>query len=188
MRSAALRHQIAVSGGEPSAADHRRATARSEDCVVRRNGDVVDVKEINKRVVEQFRAGGEIEGMRRERLLLLTTTGARTGRPYTTPMMFHPAGERVMVIASNAGASRHPDWFHNLVANPDVTVEIGDERYAATAAPLTGADRERAWDEIKAAYPFFADHEVKAGREIPVVTLTRQQAAVLPRGEGVACP
>lgn len=124
----------------------------------------VDIKEVNKKVIGQFRTGGEIEGMHRERLLLLTTTGARTARAHTTPMMFHRAGERVLVIASNSGAPDHPDWFRNLVANPDVTVEIGDETYSATATPLAGADRERAWDEIKAAYPFFADHEARAGR------------------------
>ena len=134
----------------------------------------MDVKEINKRVIEQFRAGGEIEGMHREGLLLLTTTGASTGRAHTTPMMFHRTGESLMVIASNAGAPRHPDWFRNLVANPAVTVEVGDERYPATATPLTGAERERAGEEIKAAYPFFADHEAKAGREIPIVTLHRR--------------
>jgi deazaflavin-dependent oxidoreductase (nitroreductase family) len=135
----------------------------------------VDVKEINKHVIKQFRAGGEIQGMHRERLLLLTTTGARSDLGHTVPMMFHrdDAG-RVLVMASNAGAPRDPDWFRNLVAHPDVTVEIGDEKSAATATPLTGDDRERAWAEIKAAYPFFADHEVKAGREIPVVALTRK--------------
>lgn len=133
----------------------------------------MDVKEVNKRVIEQFRAGGEIEGMHRDRLLLLTTTGARTQREHTTPMMFHRTGDRLLVIASNAGATHHPDWFRNIVAHPDVTVELGGETYTATATPLTGADRERAWSEIKQAYPFFADHEAKARREIPVVALTR---------------
>jgi deazaflavin-dependent oxidoreductase (nitroreductase family) len=133
----------------------------------------MDINEVNERVINQFRTGGEVEGMHRDRLLLLTTVGARTARPHTTPMMFHRTGDRVLVIASNSGAPSHPDWFRNLVVNPGVTVEIGDETYAATATPLTGADRERAWDEIKAAYPFFADHEARAGRDIPVVTLTR---------------
>jgi deazaflavin-dependent oxidoreductase (nitroreductase family) len=132
----------------------------------------MDVSEINKRVIEQFRAGGEIDGMHRERLLLLTTTGARSGRPHTTPMMFHRGGDgRVLVIASNAGAPRDPDWYRNLVAHPEVRVEVGDHAYRATATALTGAGRDRAWAEIKAAYPFFADHEAKAGREIPVVEL-----------------
>jgi deazaflavin-dependent oxidoreductase (nitroreductase family) len=133
----------------------------------------MDVSEVNKRVIEQFRAGGDIDGMRRERLLLLTTTGARSGRSHTTPMMFHrDTGGRLLVIASNAGAAQDPDWYRNLVADPAVRVEIGDSAYPATATALTGADRDQAWTEIKAAYPFFADHEAKSGREIPVVELT----------------
>ena len=98
----------------------------------------MDVREVNKRVVEQFRAGGEIDGMHRERLLLLTTTGRRTGEPRTTPMMFHRDGDRVLVIASNIGAPRHPDWYLNLVAHPEVTVEVGDE--SGTARPARGAN------------------------------------------------
>jgi len=132
----------------------------------------MDVSEVNKRVIGQFRAGGAIDGMHRERLLLLTTTGARSGTAHATPMMFHrDAGGRLLVIASNAGAVRDPDWYRNLVAHPSVRVEIGDRDYPATATPLTGSDRERAWAEITAAYPFFADHAVKAGRDIPVVVL-----------------
>jgi deazaflavin-dependent oxidoreductase (nitroreductase family) len=134
---------------------------------------VMDIQDINRRVIEQFRAGGEIEGMHRERLLLLTTTGARTGLPRTTPMMFHPNGDRVVVMASNAGAPKPPDWYANLVANPSVTVEKGDESYPATATVLRGEERERLWAEITRAYPFFSDHEQKAQREIPVVALTR---------------
>jgi len=78
----------------------------------------VDIKETNKRVIEQFRAGGEIDGMRRDRLVLLTTVGAKSGLRRTTPMMFHRDGDRLLVIASNIGASRHPDWYVNLVAKP----------------------------------------------------------------------
>ena len=133
----------------------------------------MDIKETNRRVIEQFRAGGEIVGMHRERLLLLTTTGARTGQSRTTPMMFQRDGDRLLVIASNMGATAHPDWFHNLVAHPDVTVEVGTETYAAVATPTAGADRDRAWAAIKQANPFFTDHEAKTDREIPVVALTR---------------
>ncbi|MCU7726231.1 nitroreductase family deazaflavin-dependent oxidoreductase [Actinoplanes sp. KI2] len=133
----------------------------------------MDVSEVNKRVIAQFRAGGEVDGMHRERLLLLTTTGARSGREHTTPMMFHRDGDgRLLVIASNAGAVRDPDWYRNLVARPSVRVEIGEQGYAATATPLSGDDRERAWAEITAAYPFFADHQARAGRPIPVVLLS----------------
>jgi deazaflavin-dependent oxidoreductase (nitroreductase family) len=133
----------------------------------------MDVKEINRRVIEQFRAGGEIEGMHRDRLLLLTTTGAKTGQPRTTPMMFHPDGDRLLVIASNIGAPRHPDWYLNLAANPRVTVEVGDERYDAIASTAEGAERKRLWSMLKQEYPFFAEHEQQTEREIPVVILTR---------------
>ena len=134
----------------------------------------MDIRETNRRVIAQFRAGGPVDGMQRDRLVLLTTTGRRSGEPRTTPMMFHRDGDRVLVIASNIGAPRHPDWYLNLEADPHVTVEIGDESYPALAVATEGADRERVRAEIKELYPFFADHEVKAApRTIPVVALTR---------------
>jgi deazaflavin-dependent oxidoreductase (nitroreductase family) len=133
----------------------------------------VDVREVNRHVIEQFRAGGEIEGMHRERLVLLTTVGARTGRLRTTPMMFHPDGDRLLVVASNVGAARHPDWYRNLGVNPHVTVEIGDEKYEAVATPLDGEERDRLWTMLKQTYPFFAEHETSTSRTIPVVALTR---------------
>jgi deazaflavin-dependent oxidoreductase (nitroreductase family) len=133
----------------------------------------MDMSEINRRVIEQFRAGGPVDGMTRDRLVLLTTTGARTGQPRTTPMMFHRDGGRLLVIASNAGATKDPDWYRNLVAHPRVTVEVGEETCDAQAEPLSGADRDQAWAMLKETYPFFAEHEVTAGREIPVVALIR---------------
>jgi deazaflavin-dependent oxidoreductase (nitroreductase family) len=133
----------------------------------------MDIQEINRGVVEQFRAGGAVEGMQRDRLLLLTTVGRRSGTERVVPMMFHRDGERLLVIASNMGAEHHPSWFHNLLADPHVTVEVGDERYAALAVPTVGVDRARVWAELKELYPFFADHEQKTDREIPVVALTR---------------
>jgi deazaflavin-dependent oxidoreductase (nitroreductase family) len=136
----------------------------------------MDIKAINRRVIEQFRAGGEIEGMHRERLVLLTTTGRRSGRRITVPMMFHRDGDRILVIASNQGAPKDPEWYRNLVANPRVKVELANETFDGTAAPLEGADLERQWAAIKQASPFFAEHEKKAGRTIPVVALTRRPA------------
>lgn len=133
----------------------------------------MDVREVNRQVIEQFRAGGEVEGMHRERLVLLTTVGVRTGQLRTTPMMFHPDGDRLLVVASNVGAARHPDWYHNLVANPRVTVEVGNETYEAVATPLEGEERDRLWAMLKQSYPFFADHETSTSRAIPVVALTR---------------
>src|SRR5947199_10480339 len=108
----------------------------------------MDIREINRRVVAQFRAGGPIEGMQRDRLLLLTTTGRRSGVRRTTPMMFHRDGDRVLVIASNIGAPQRPDWYLNLVADPHVPLEIGDESYPAIATPTAGADRQRVWSQL----------------------------------------
>ncbi len=137
----------------------------------------MDIRQINTRVIGQFRSGGPIEGMNRDRLLLLTTTGARTGVNRTTPMMFHRDGDRLLVIASNVGAPRHPDWYLlNLAANPTVGVEVGSDRFEATAVPLTGTERERVWTMLKQRYPFFAEHEAKTSREIPVVALSRTGA------------
>ncbi len=134
----------------------------------------MDIAEINRSVIEQFRTGGAIQGMQRDRLLLLTTTGRRSGAARTMPMMFHRSDGELVVIASNVGAARHPDWYLNLVADPRVTVEIGDESYPAVARPLTGADHDRLWAELVEAYPFFADHQSAAGdRTIPVVALCR---------------
>ncbi len=134
----------------------------------------MDVRETNRKVIEQFRAGGEIDGMHRDRILLLTTRGALTGREHTTPMMFVRDGDRILVLASNAGAPSDPDWYRNLRANPDVTVEIGDERFPAAATSLAGSEYDERWAAVKERYPFFADHETKAGRTIPVVALTRK--------------
>jgi deazaflavin-dependent oxidoreductase (nitroreductase family) len=134
----------------------------------------MDIQETNRRVIEQFRAGGEIEGMHRDRLVLLTTVGARTGRRHTRPMMFHRDGDRILVIASNAGAPTDPDWYRNLLREPVVTVEVGDETYEAVASVLAGGDREASWATLTSAYPFLAEHEVTAGRTIPVVALTRR--------------
>jgi deazaflavin-dependent oxidoreductase (nitroreductase family) len=135
----------------------------------------MDIREVNRTVIAQFRAGGPIEGMHRERLVLLTTTGARTGRAHTTPMMFHPDGDRLLVVASAAAAPEHPDWYRNLVSNPEVTVEVGDETYRARAVTLDGDERHRVWTMLKELYPFFADHERKVSRTIPVVALERER-------------
>jgi deazaflavin-dependent oxidoreductase (nitroreductase family) len=133
----------------------------------------MDIRATNRRVIEQFRAGGDIEGMHRERLLLLTTTGARSGDPHTAPMMFHRDGDRLLVIASFAGAPDHPDWYTNLVADPHVTVEIGDETFPARATPAGAEERERLWAGLTESYPFLADHQAKTDRVIPVVVLER---------------
>ena len=126
---------------------------------------------INEKVITDFRAAGGAPG---RPLLLLTTTGARTGRSRTTPMMFVADGDRLLVIASNAGAPRNPDWYRNLVAHPDVTVEVTGETYAARADVTAGAERERLWEIITGQYPFFLEHQAKVRRTIPVVALVRR--------------
>lgn len=137
----------------------------------------MDVRETNRRVIEQFRAGGEVDGMHRERLVLLTTTGRHTGEPRTVPMMVHRDGDRLLVVASNVGAPRHPDWYLNLTDDPRVTVEVDDRKFEAEALPLLGADYVRAWTELERHYPFLADHRAKAKqakRVIPIVELSEE--------------
>jgi deazaflavin-dependent oxidoreductase (nitroreductase family) len=126
----------------------------------------------NAQVIEQFRANGG-RSPTGGPMLLLTTTGARTGRVRTTPMMYIRDGDRLMVIASNAGAPKNPDWYHNLLADPAVTVEIDGETYPAKAVVPRGAERDELFAGVVERYPFFADHQAKAGRTIPVVVLVR---------------
>ena len=130
----------------------------------------------NQQLITEFRAARErgSDAFAARPLLLLTTTGAKSGRPHTTPIMYVPDGDRLIVIASNAGAPRHPAWYHNLRAHPEVTVEVGAETYPATAVPLEGAERQRLWEAIAAAHPFFTEHQAKVTREIPLVALERR--------------
>ncbi|MFF2998573.1 nitroreductase/quinone reductase family protein [Streptomyces sp. NPDC057950] len=128
----------------------------------------------NQQVIDEFRAragkvGGPFEGAR---LLLLTTTGVRTGTPHTTPLGYYPdGGGRVLVIASAGGAPRHPDWFRNLVAEPRVRVESGVFTYDARAVVLEGAERDRLFTRAVEADPGWARYQAKTDRVIPVVAL-----------------
>ncbi|SEC74688.1 nitroreductase/quinone reductase family protein [Streptomyces sp. PAN_FS17] len=130
--------------------------------------------DFNQQVIEEFRAnkgrvGGYFEGAR---LLLLTTTGARTGRPHTTPVGYLPdSDDRVLIIASAAGAPRHPAWFRNLVANPRVTVESGAFTYEARAVVLEGEERDRIFARAVEADPGWAAYQEKTERVIPVIAL-----------------
>jgi deazaflavin-dependent oxidoreductase (nitroreductase family) len=134
--------------------------------------------EFNQRIIEEFRAnGGKVGGMfEGAPLVLLTTTGARTGRPHTNPAIYLRDGERVLVFASNAGLPRNPDWYHNLVAAPRVTVEIGTgdgdiERYPAEAAPLQGEERDRLYLVQSELNPAFVAYQAGTTRVIPVIAL-----------------
>lgn len=134
-----------------------------------------DMKRFNQALVEEYRAnGGQLSGrMARSRLILLTTTGARSGRPHTTPLGYGVDGERLIVIASNNSAASHPDWYHNIIACPDVTVELGNERFAARATVLEGDARERMLPLVNERVPFFAGQQERTARQIPIVILER---------------
>lgn len=130
--------------------------------------------DFHQQIIEEFRAnGGQVGGpFEGARLLLLTTIGARSGAPHTTPVGYLPdGGERILVIASAGGAPHHPDWFHNLVANPRVKVENGVFTYDAEAVVLEGAERDRAFARAVETDPGWADYQAKTTRVIPVVAL-----------------
>jgi deazaflavin-dependent oxidoreductase (nitroreductase family) len=124
----------------------------------------------NRRVVAQFRANaGVVEGL--FPVLLLTTTGARTGRHTTSPLAYGTDQGTVFVVASKAGAPRNPAWFHNVRAQPHVTVEIGPGTYEATAVVAEPDERERLYAAISAQNPLFAKYEQDSTRTFPVVVL-----------------
>ena len=136
---------------------------------------MTDQNTYNRQLIEEFRADRDKGGgaMRGRPLLLLTTTGAKSGQLRTKPMMFIPDGDRLLVIASNAGAPTHPDWYRNVVAHPEVTVEVGNETFKAIATVTEGLERQRLWSRVVELYPFFADHQAKTSRQIPVIVLRR---------------
>jgi deazaflavin-dependent oxidoreductase (nitroreductase family) len=133
-----------------------------------------DMRAFNQQLIEQFRAnGGEIKEGRAAggTLLLLTTTGARSGEPRTVPLGYSRDGDRYLVVASNAGAEHHPGWYHNLLAHPEVTVEVGDQTFQARASTIEGTERERIWGSLIVEKPYFKDHQAKVSRQIPLVLL-----------------
>jgi deazaflavin-dependent oxidoreductase (nitroreductase family) len=130
---------------------------------------------MNDRIIEEFRAnggkvGGPFEGAP---VLLLTCTGARTGATRVNPMMYLDDGKRLYVFASKAGAPTNPDWYHNLVAHPRASVEVGEERFDVTASVLAGAERDEIYERHAALYPGFAEYQAMTTRTIPVVALER---------------
>lgn len=128
--------------------------------------------ERNQRVIEEFRAnGGKVDGW--GSLILLTTTGAKSGQPRIAPLMYVPDGERILAVASKGGYPTHPDWYINLVANPEVTVEVGEEKFTTIARILTGEEREKAYSRAAEVFPPYAEYQKKTPREIPVVALER---------------
>jgi len=134
----------------------------------------------NTQVIEEFRAnGGKVGGpFTGAPLLLLHTVGAKSGKTRVNPLMYQDlGGRRVAVFASKAGAPTNPDWYHNLVANPRATVELGAETFDVVATVARGEERLRIWNTHKQRYPRFAEYEQKTNREIPVIILQRVDRA-----------
>jgi deazaflavin-dependent oxidoreductase (nitroreductase family) len=129
--------------------------------------------DFNARNIEEFRAnhgmlGGNFEGAP---VLLLHSIGAKSGQERVNPMMYMSDGERYLVFASAAGADRNPAWYWNLIAHPDVSIEVGDQRLDVHAAELSGAERDAKYAEQARRYPGFADYQRKTTRTIPVLAL-----------------
>src|SRR2546423_15275441 len=129
--------------------------------------------EFNARIIEEFRAnegvvGGMFEGVP---LLLLHHTGAKSGKTRINPLAYQSDAGRYVVFASKGGAPTNPDWYHNLRANPNVTIEVGTDQVPVRATVTEGDERERLWEAVKKALPGFADYENKSPRTIPVIVL-----------------
>ena len=129
----------------------------------------------NAKIIDEFRAndgklGGPFEGAD---MLLLHTRGAKTGAERVNPLAYQPLGDDIAIFASKAGADTNPDWFYNLKAHPDVTIEVGTDTVATRARVAEGEERERIWARQKEIMPGFAEYETKTSRQIPVIVLER---------------
>ena len=138
---------------------------------------MADRNDWNRKMIDEFRAnGGKVGGMWEGRpLLLLTTTGARSGQRHTTPTMYLRDSDRLLIFATKGGAPSHPDWYHNLAAHPQVTVEVGKETYEATATVLKGEERDRLYARQAELYPQFGEYQKRTTRKIPVIALERRK-------------
>jgi deazaflavin-dependent oxidoreductase (nitroreductase family) len=135
----------------------------------------MEMQEFNKAIIEEFRAnsgkvGGQFAGAP---LLLLTTTGAKTGKTRVNPLAYLKDGDRYVIIASYAGAPNNPPWYHNVLAHPNVTVEVGDEQFEARAEVVSEPQRTELYRKMASIMPPFAEYERKTTRTIPVIALRR---------------
>ncbi len=133
------------------------------------------MQEFNKSIIDEFRkndgiVGGQFAGAR---LLLLSTTGAKTGLARVNPLAYIADGDRHVIIASYAGAPNNPPWYYNLLANPEVSVEVGSERFTARADVLDEPKRTELFSRMVEMMPVFSEYQSKTARVIPVVALTR---------------
>lgn len=129
----------------------------------------------NEQLIAEFRAnGGRTSGpFANSPLLLLTTTGAKSGQARTSPLVYSTDGNNIVIIASKGGAPTNPDWFRNLAANPEATIELGTESFKVRATIPEGEERDRLFNQQAAIMPGFADYQKKTTRQIPVVVLER---------------
>ena len=136
---------------------------------------MTDMNDFNQQVIAEFRAnGGQVGGQfAGAPMLLLTTTGARSGQARTSPLVYTTDGDRFVIIASKGGAPTNPDWYHNVRANPEATVEVGTETFQARATVPDGEKRDRLFDQMAAQMPGFAEYQRNTTRRIPVVVLER---------------
>ncbi|MFD4351819.1 nitroreductase family deazaflavin-dependent oxidoreductase [Nocardia sp. NPDC058518] len=130
----------------------------------------------NDQVIAEFRAnegrvGGMFEG--NDAMVIITTTGAKSGRAITNPLVFLPDGDRIVLIASNGGADKHPAWYHNLVADPELTLEVGTETYRGKAELVADPERTALYDRMVERLPGFAEYRDNTSREIPVFAVYR---------------
>jgi deazaflavin-dependent oxidoreductase (nitroreductase family) len=134
-----------------------------------------DFNAFNAALVDEFRSNaGRVTGMfAGAPLVLITTTGAKSGKKRTTPIVYTTDGDRIVIIASKGGAPTSPDWYHNLVVNPGVTVELPTETFEARARVTEDPERERLYRAQAALMPNFAEYEKATTRKIPVVVLER---------------
>ena len=134
----------------------------------------MDITAINRKVIDEFRAGGPVDGMDRSSMILLTTIGAKSGRPHVTPLgVIDRDGDRLLVVANNLGRQNHPHWYFNVLTNQRVTVEADGDTYDGIATPLPNDERDRVWFELEARSPYHAESQANVARVIPIVAITR---------------
>jgi deazaflavin-dependent oxidoreductase (nitroreductase family) len=135
------------------------------------------VKDYNAAFIEEFRTnGGKIEGeIGFFDFTLITARGAKTGKPRTVPVAYYRVADRLVILASMGGSHRHPPWYHNILANPEITVEIGTDVFTATVVVTEGSDRQAVFDAICEEQPVYRDYQSRTQRLIPVIELKRRE-------------
>jgi deazaflavin-dependent oxidoreductase (nitroreductase family) len=137
---------------------------------------MADTSDFNTTIIEEFRANnGKVGGPFADAaVVLLTTTGAKSGKTRVNPVVYRTDGGRMYVFASKGGAPTNPDWYHNLVAHPDISIEVGPDAYDVTATEIKGAERDRIYADQAREFPGFAEYQANTDRVIPVIALDRR--------------